>query len=384
MRQHKASLLVALTCVLCARYPIAAQVQRTWSLVETNVIGALDDPNYTLTRIEPITGNTYGHIFVLQHEEGVVKEYDSRGRFVRRIGRRGSGPGEFSFAAQLWWLKDHLLVLDQGSSRISRFDGEGRFAGAIPLQGGGLPYLLQPIQVMADGSLVGHKQVMASDLPSKRATIPVIVSRGTSVDTLFWLNLDGRISTLTANNGRGVFIRRNPFADHDLVVAQPEHARVIVMTRRRAQPESPVLLWLGLTGDTLRERKLALTPRIIPKAIRDSVIDSFARAAVVTNMVANIDRGRVFASEQLRLPRTFPPASDMIAATDGHLWIRTSPAGSEVTWLVLDGEGRAVATVDVPGNLRVHFITGTTLWGVRHDEFELPYVVSYRIVRTRL
>src|SRR5688572_20972700 len=84
------SWLAALSRFRSAMIPLAlvsacsssAPAPPTHRVSVTLTIGALDDPQYALTRVEAITTASDGNIFVLQHEDGNVREYDSNGQFV--------------------------------------------------------------------------------------------------------------------------------------------------------------------------------------------------------------------------------------------------------------------------------------------------------------
>jgi hypothetical protein len=65
--------------------------------------------------------------------------FDSTGRYVRTIGRKGAGPGEFQQPYSLGWLGDTLLVLDPRNARIGKFSKSGEWWGMWrwqPLTGG--------------------------------------------------------------------------------------------------------------------------------------------------------------------------------------------------------------------------------------------------------
>ena len=155
------------------------------------------------------------------------------------------------------------------------------------------------------------------------------------------------------------------------------------MNRKVSRSGALTLTWIGLGGDTLAHRTLPLEPITVLKSVQDSVLDYFAERAVQMGAVKTAAAGREYASKQLRIPAVWPLATDMIVAADGNVWIRRAPRGAVVDWVVLDPDGRRIADVTVPGTLRVFSITSTEVWGVRTDAMEVPYVVSYKIVKGR-
>lgn len=58
--------------------------------------------------------------------------FDDEGRFVRRIGRAGEGPGEFDGIADAHVVGGRLVVLDRVRRSWSIFDRSGRFVGRRP------------------------------------------------------------------------------------------------------------------------------------------------------------------------------------------------------------------------------------------------------------
>lgn len=56
-----------------------------------------------------------------------ITEYSSEGQLVRRVGRRGSGPGEFQTLSHLFtYHGDSVVAVDFQGRRLTLFDGDGR------------------------------------------------------------------------------------------------------------------------------------------------------------------------------------------------------------------------------------------------------------------
>ncbi len=67
-------------------------------------------------------------VHVYESGEGVIKVFGEDGRFLRNVGRRGQGPGEFGQAAFLGFAPDgRLLVTDYQNRRTSIFSADGDF-----------------------------------------------------------------------------------------------------------------------------------------------------------------------------------------------------------------------------------------------------------------
>lgn len=105
---------------------------------ETLRVGVLDgDPNYQFNRVLWLLARRDGGVLVydmVSNTQGeLIRQYDAQGRFVRVIGGRGDGPGEYDNFPEGTLLADgSLLIVSQGQQRITRFDSAGKFTGSWP------------------------------------------------------------------------------------------------------------------------------------------------------------------------------------------------------------------------------------------------------------
>ena len=67
------------------------------------------------------------HVFVADAEDHDIKVFSKAGRFEGAIGRRGQGPGEFSFPSGVSVLGGRVFVADKLNRRIQVLDLSGRF-----------------------------------------------------------------------------------------------------------------------------------------------------------------------------------------------------------------------------------------------------------------
>lgn len=114
-----------------------------------------------------IQRNPSGEIYLL--ESGVIKVYGANGKFVRQIGRKGGGPGEYETVRNLLIGQDwQLHVLDAKLARHSIFSLDGKFikSSVVTLTGGvGMSALLWD----------DNQLVVNSRSPSSRRLSPVVI-----------------------------------------------------------------------------------------------------------------------------------------------------------------------------------------------------------------
>lgn len=118
-------------------------------------LGRSGDP--ALTRLTRVTVDSRGRFLAAPtYNRGEIAMYDSGGRFVRRFGRPGQGPGEFAGPI-------HMLRVGPGDS-IHAFEGPRHTVVAPGLTAFGSVRLLQvhpnDLAFLADGRMVAHRMSM--------------------------------------------------------------------------------------------------------------------------------------------------------------------------------------------------------------------------------
>ena len=79
-----------------------------------------DDPNFTFGDIRGIQAASDGTIYVLDYSATEVRAYDSDGRYLRTISRRGEGPGEITEANGIFG--ETIVVNPSDSGRHAAVD----------------------------------------------------------------------------------------------------------------------------------------------------------------------------------------------------------------------------------------------------------------------
>jgi 6-bladed beta-propeller len=75
-----------------------------------------------------------GNVWVVDSGDGVIQQFDTAGRFLKKVGRPGQGPGEFSRPGTIQVTEDgDLLVLDFGNVRMAVLSGQGEYKRTIKL-----------------------------------------------------------------------------------------------------------------------------------------------------------------------------------------------------------------------------------------------------------
>jgi len=79
-----------------------------------------------------------GRVLVANTGSSEIRVFDAQGRFIARIGRKGSGPGEFTGAIQLApTALNGFAAYDRGEERLSTFDSTGAYVNAQRIEAPG-------------------------------------------------------------------------------------------------------------------------------------------------------------------------------------------------------------------------------------------------------
>ena len=109
-----------------------------------------------------------GDIYICDLQDQKIKVFDPSGRYIRSIGDKGEGPGEFTHLSRLKILPDgRLLTLDWEMKRISLFERDGRFLTSHKFRNWGYSiYLTTPTLYAREEVIFGpqtQRFVKASD-----------------------------------------------------------------------------------------------------------------------------------------------------------------------------------------------------------------------------
>jgi hypothetical protein len=179
---------------------------------------------------------------------------------------------------------------------------------------------------------------------------------------------------------------QQPYADGPISEFVPGERAVVHLNRKA--PEGPDgaalhLVKLSFAGDTIWAKSLPYEPVAVTAHEVDSLLDNVASSLGQRGNLAGAEgRAREWAALGLYHPEYKPGAEAMLLGRDGSIWLREArDAEGMASWLLLNGEGDAVARVPLPTGLTPMVADQEYVWGTESDEMDVPYLVRYRIVK---
>lgn len=321
-----------------------------------------------------------GTIIVANDGSSELRWFDSTGAFLKAVGRRGEGPGEFGEFSTLEMCLDaeRMLVRDNGNDRVNVFAITGQYESTFRLQpaGGGRP--------VGIAGCIGAGKLLGVSYPSGG------VLRGepgdvleTEMDYVAVGNAGTAVSTIAKVRGRPRFVNEVegaihypyiPLTPEPLLVASPEGAFVSVRGGAAAVEKRTH------DGEVVAIFRWSAPARQPVKRVWDEYVRESLDA--ITNEVQRKRYARLYL-QHLPLPDSTPAFQSLELDTEGNLWAQRYrlPGGTRRHWDIINPDGVWLGTVTMPEALEVIRIGADYVIGRERDELGVERLVIYEVVK---
>ncbi len=308
---------------------------------------------------------------------GELRFYDSDGRFIRAVGGRGAGPGEFNALSTLricTTAASRLLVADGGQNRVNVFSTAGAFLHAIRLEaadGGRPPGILG---CFGNGDMLGVSWPRGGTLRGEPGTVIegalryVLVDRdGYTTATIAETATRPRFVNQVGNIVHYPFI---PFTPEPLIAAGQNVAYLSTGGSASVQV-------LARDGSLRRVERWAAARQSVA-----SVWDRYKKASLEEIPQADARRRYAhFYAQDLPLPDSVPALQALLVDEQGNVWAERYrlPWDSETRWDVIDPGGRWLGSVTLPARFQPFEIGPDYVLGRRVDALGVERLVMLRL-----
>ncbi|MFG0252386.1 MAG: 6-bladed beta-propeller [Phycisphaerales bacterium JB038] len=330
-------------------------------------LGAFDDSVLAFSRITDLGVGPDGRLYVAQAQEASVVVLEPDGALVRRIGRRGQGPGEFLSPAGLGWRGDTLWVVDAASRRISFFldglhlrshaygvlgqVGSGNVATQLPLSNGAYAAVVTRSEASFAVLAVTANGEVVDTLASLLESYPLRVRVGTSSTSAPFHDFP---LFQVEGGGDGVWIVDRPFP--------AENRGAVTLVRVDAGGDTTVSKTLHLPARPLTDRDWSTRIESLFQALGDT---PFSRAEYLA---------------AARRPAFHAVVDRALVSEVGWVWLGRTPGSDGVKeWVLLDPHATPRLRVILPAEFRPYHATADAVWGVVSDQLGIPYLVGFRL-----
>lgn len=333
-----------------------------------------------------------GRVLALDGRDRTLQIVDFAAKASTTVGRRGSGPGEYSLPIALLPLRaDSIGVVDEAKRRILILAPDGTSAGVIALE---YPFIAGPgsLQELSSDTL-GRLYLPGMEFVStpaglvKHDSMPIIrwTPGDTAADTLAWfrrqeLTVEGSRSGDAATIG---FITL-PLVARDVWAVGPG-GRVVV-----ARPENYELRWTGIAGGPAPGGRGSVTLPFEQLPLSEAHKEEWRESQRHQGGI-NIDGDGTVTMlpsdgkdpvDPPSWPESLAPFLGDALRFDaaGHLWVRrTTPAGAPPIYDVIDRDGRLVRKVTLP--MRSHIVgfgANHAIYVVHTNDDDVQFLQRFR------
>ena len=349
--------------------------------------GGLDVPEWLAFVSAPsLMPDATGRIHVRAGQVAEITVLDPDGSYVRTIGGKGEGPGEFVVIRDMGFVGDTLWLQNWPMLHTSFFDSAGVHLKTEADHG---PPSTGPSTQRTSIPLAGGRGFYipaAGPRDEARVRLPMMVGSRSdeSRDTLAFRfdNTDMSI----ANVGVWYFSATTTPPIHRL---HPEGNGVVVVDWVSDRPEVVTVRHFDEYANLTREATIGAELRPIPSDVKRAFIEEGMKKAAGPYESARqggeqVPRSlRAAVEEGLLLPDYHAPVQSMLVTRAGRVWLRETaiPDVYHGQWVVLGPDGEAEFRVPSPEGVAFRAVHGDRVWATGTTELDVPYIVIYELVR---
>lgn len=313
-----------------------------------------------------------GNIYLCDMKACNIKKFSSQGKFIKVIGRKGQGPGEFNSPSHISVSGKRLSIFDMGNRRLCSLTTEGKQIKCI-----NIPYtqgLPREMQALPNGDILLQRevnyyhekdkpqdilvQVFSPELELKKSLVkhPILKNIFRTINGMFWNIIQ-------------------PFSPY-VYMSTTQDGKVII----------------GFSED------YSIQIHHPEKGLLSSFSHSYEPAKVTqqdkkkyfSNQTYNTPQGRIEAPEEIKkltkFPKTKPAFDSLFVDYEGNILVHPIQKNSEDTAPQFDAftpQGQFIETVEMRGIEhfpRTVLMDKGSVWIIERDPDGTTKVVKYKMV----
>lgn len=386
------SKVLPITTLLLGLGVVALQAQQAPTIPLGRAEATFAEPFTLVSSLRELPG---GKVIVVDSRDKVVQLVDMRTGATTKVGREGSGPGEYQFPRSVLAMPNNeTFLVDPMQTRFLRIDALGKVVETISYPSGmgpGMQAVGADVQgrIYWEGSSFGGAGGQLSFGPGSDGNVASV----DSVPVIRWDRRANKFDTLTmvkgpqmkvnlggGQNSRSVMIRQQPFTARDGWGVAPD-GRVAVVRSAPYRVDQ-----VRAAGGLARGPALGMQPLALTERDKQDFLKAQRNAPRMMRTVGGNGAAPPAPPEptadDYEWPATKPffDAASVRVSPTGELWaLRSRPAGDEIpVYDVFGADGRLVRRVTFPAKTRLVGFGDGTIYVARNDEDDLQYLERYR------
>ncbi len=315
--------------------------------------------------ISDIVVGKNGKIYVGDQGLHRIEIFSKSGDLIDTLGRKGKGPGEFEWIADLQVKDDTLFVYDSNMFRLSLYSIKNNF---------------QLINVVMLNNTTPQRLWVSSDMGFIGEYIPYYSSKNLHNNHDITVKMISRYENSSVKEKPLFSLASRQMLVHQSspttfsIVAIPFGSRPII--RRTGwkiyygETNQPAIKICFLRKDSSATIPLHITSMPIPQKTMDSVLStSYSRAQAV-----------LMRSSSFKLPEDYPLYNNFVIDEHHHIWISTNELrDNDRKWIIVDSKGRLLNTVWLDKSQDIRIIKDSYAYCIQTDSKGFTSVAVYHI-----
>lgn len=306
------------------------------------------DENYMFSQLNSIQVSDEEKIIVYDGQEVSIKVFDKDGKFIRKFGQKGQGPGEIQSVSYINLIGEKINFWNRGNNRFSFYSIEGECIEEIPTG------KYRPLEAKADsrGNIYGYVLILGD-----KVTLDLVKFNREFQPTI----------TITS--------REMPKTPPPSILLELIHFHVL---------KDDYLVWgrtyayefniLDSESRLIRQIKRDYSPIRVTK---DNLIEEFKRRFPSRKIPPKIPR------IPDHFPKHFPVFENFICDDEGRIFVRTYERDLEdnVYYDVFDPKGRYFTRFSLPYEEKVSVVKKNKMYClISSDEEGIPKIKRYEML----
>ncbi|MDH3208208.1 MAG: 6-bladed beta-propeller [Gemmatimonadota bacterium] len=325
---------------------VAPQVTQVEAVLEHRLGSANGAPEEAFGVVSDLAADDEGNVYVLDQRADAVRVFSASGEYLRTIGQRGRGPGQFNRPNHIDVHDGFVTVLNPGG-RTSTFTLAGELVESTALPMGALS--AERLGDVAYAAYVSGG--ISRDAPTP--TESVIVLGSSSVDTI----VTGPSSDLLFRSRTLTSLVRTSLC-----------RLVYFSVGSRAE------IWIasGIDG-TLTEWRAGRSTRVAPEG---AALPDSTRSRLLGTLPSQLDPD----AGDLSVPPTYSSICGLERSEGDAIWVRLNSTEGRERWMAFE-PATLSPTFDLiaPEGVAVRAFSGTRAYGTWSDAAGVAYVGIFRL-----
>ncbi len=369
------------------------------TLVVDLAVGQADGADeLTFGRIGGIVVGSDGAMFVYDADQtvGLIRMYAATGEYLRTVGAKGGGPGEYGqlngFALA---SNGDLLIWDGAGARVNRYASDGSFKSSFRIPVSGM-FTANGLHVATDGT------ISLSSVIGRRE-----IANGPPVPIPGYIRFDS-LGALRDSVGYPRWTSAEPAT---LRVDSPDGTRSSLFSIPFQPGITTTLLSDGGVVGGYADRYVftivgaGAKPRQVLRevaAVPVTETEATERRAQIEQNAKRTDPS--FSWTGPGIPATKPPFSSISVTDDGRLWVRVAQSAEvipedelpplrtdimptpirlttrdPIAYDVYSADGALLGRVKLPPRTNVFRVRGDLAWGITRNEDDVEFATRFRV-----